>query len=423
MTTQAEMLKEAQDTIKAMQAELERIANAGLQYATVVGVEGKFAIVSNGKGYTFTTNKDFQTGDQVLIHPQTGQIVQKTRAPILGDVTTVASVKDGVVTLNIKGETKIVAGGHLKGLKQGDRVLLDPNDTAIIHVVEKAKLGKPTSLAPVQWSDVGGHTEAKQLLREAIELPYKHPKIFKHYGKRQPKGILLYGDPGCGKTMLGRATATAIGADGAFISIKGPELLDPYVGVTEAAIRQAFRRAVDHKESTGSPAVIFVDEAEAILSTRGGRFSHMEKTIVPTFLTEMDGLEDNTAIVILSTNRQDMLDPAIIREGRIDYKVKIKRPDEVEAKAIFGIHMRGAPVTKGIERQYLVDYATGRLYGPHNGRAVPHSGALIAGVCDKAITHAIRRDITSGQMTGLCEQDFAWATEQVLKQEHLVGQA
>ncbi len=416
MATQAEMLKEAQATIAEMQETFERLSEAGLQYATVVGVVDKFAVIATGKGYTFSQNIGCQAGDGVLVHPQTGQIVQKTKAPLLGDVCTIESSKNGVVTLNIRGETKVVAGCQFDKLKRGDRVLMDPTDTAVIHVIECVKVGKPVSVNPVTWDDVGGHVEAKQVLREAIELPYKHPKVYKYYAKKQPKGILLLGPPGCGKTLLGKATATAIGADGAFLSIKGPEILDPYVGVAEAAVRTVFKRAADHKESTGKPAVIFIDEAEAILSARGGRHSYMEKTIVPAFLTEMDGLEESSAIVILSTNRADMLDPAIVREGRIDYKVEIKRPDQNEAKDIFGIHMNGAPVSHDIHREKLIEYATGRLYAD-NARKLPHSGALIAGTVEKARSHAIRRDITSGRLTGLSEADFTWATEQVIKQE------
>ena len=416
MVTQSEALQQATKIIEELKGELDRISEAGLQFASVAAIDGKFAALVSGGGYVYALNNGAKPGETVLIHPMTHQIIQTIKAPKLGDISVVSSVKDDLVEVNIRSEGKVVNPGGFKDLKRGDRVLMDPSSSVIIHVIERVKLGKPVTVKPVHWHDVGGHHEAKQLLREAIEMPYKYPKIFKHYNKKLPKGVLLHGEPGCGKTLLGRAVASAIGADGAFLSIKGPEILNEYVGVSERAVRTIFKQANDHFLATNKPAVIFVDEAEAILAVRGGRHSYMEKTIVPAFLTEMDGLEESSAMVILSTNRPELLDPAIIREGRIDHKCYIGRPTKDEAIVIFGIHMNGTPV-KG-DRDRLIEFATSQLYAPEHGK-VPYSGALIEGCVSKAVTAAIRRDITSGRCSGVTEADFEWATKQVINQEAL----
>lgn len=415
---QSEALKEATETIKELQGTLERLSEAGLTLTSVIAVEGKFAITGKDGGFTYATNiTGCKSGDTVLVHPMTGQIVQKIPAPMLGDIHTISAVKKGMIELHLQNETRIISPGKFGDLKQGDKVLLDPYHKVVLHIVERAKLGKPAAIKKITWDDVGGHTEAKQLLREAIELPYKHPKVFQHYGKRAPKGMLFYGPPGCGKTLLGKAVASAIDADGAFISIKGPEILNEFVGVSERAVRDMFQRARNHKSATGKPAVIFVDEADSLLTVRGKHGNYMGQTLIPAFLTEMDGLEDSSAMVILSTNRADTLDPAVIREGRIDHKIEIKRPSLREAKDIFSIHMNGTPIVHGADRDGLVTYAAERLYEPVNGRALPHSGALIAGCVDKATTAAIRRDLATGRPSGLCRADFTWATDQIKQQE------
>jgi proteasome-associated ATPase len=216
--------------------------------------------------------------------------------------------------------------------------------------------------------------------------------------------------------MLGKAVATAVGSQGGFISVKGPEILDPYVGVSEANVRALFRHAEEWKAKSGKPAVVFVDEAEAILATRGGHHNYMGQTIVPTFLTEMQGLEESSAIVILATNRPDILDPAVIRDGRIDAKIEVPRPNEEEAVEILSIHIDSLPLGRGIQKPYLAKTVAEDLYG---GPEMPFSGALLAGLVEKASQFAIRRDIASGarRPSGLCPGDFAKAVVTVQNQE------
>ena len=218
---------------------------------------------------------------------------------------------------------------------------------------------------------------------------------------------------------MGKASATSIGAEDGFISIKGPEVLDPYVGVAEANVRSAFIKARAYKEVAGRPAVIFIDEAEALLTARGRQYNHMGQTIVPTFLTEMDGIDDSSAIVILSTNRDDMLDPAITRDERIDFQVEVKRPLINEAKEIMFIHLNGKPIAPKHDNIGLIELATEELYLHTH---LPFSGALLAGCVHKAVAHALQRDIANnGKITGLSPVDFEWATQQIIKQDGKTG--
>jgi proteasome-associated ATPase len=231
------------------------------------------------------------------------------------------------------------------------------------------------------------------------------------------------GPSGCGKTLLARAVATSVGADkGGFLTIKGPEVLDPYVGVTEQTIRAIFKQAKEYKLAHNREAVIFVDEAESLLAKRGAWGNYMGQTVVPTFLTEMDGLEESCALVILATNRSDTLDPAVIRDGRIDHKIEVGRPTEEEAANIFEIYLNPMPVKTSMSVKQLAEQAAEVLYSVHN-QHLPHSGAMIAGIVDKASSFAIRRSIEQRKRDGaICQDDLFKAIEQVRHQENAVKQ-
>lgn len=405
-------IAEQQEILNEFKGEFERISELSLQAHTIIAIDGKRAVLSNG---IYIINNEYEVGQLCLIHPQTGQVIEKINHPFIGDLHIIEGVHKDYLTISIRGDRHICYPGKHKDIKVGDIVLLDSSLTVVTFVVEKVKPPK-ASISKVTWDDIGGHHEAKEHLREAIELPYKHPDLYAKYGKDVTSGILFYGPAGCGKTMLGKATAHAVGSDDGFIVVKGPELLNQYVGETERAIRNLFTKARAHKQKSGKPAVIFIDEAESLLAHRSGRSgspNYMGQTVVPAFLAEMDGLSDRSAIVILSTNRRDMLDEAIIRDGRIDHKIEIKRPDAEQAKQIFSIHMNHKPVMKGHTKENLIEFATSTLYQ----HKLPFSGALIAGTVDKAVTHALRRDISKEHVSGLSDVDFKWATEQVIKQE------
>lgn len=418
MASDREVIAELREQVKELAAELERIAEAGLGYGLVVSKDGQYLVVNvDGKSMRIASDNKSKPGDPVWIHPMTGQIVEKASRLNIGMPATVSRVSDIGVEINAQGGPKFILSA-LKNIEKGDRILVDNSQTMALTLIEKAtKPAFAPTINAVPWDKVGGHVEAKKLLREAVELPRKHAKVYKEFGKKPAKGVLLYGPPGCGKTLLARAVATSVGADnGGFLAIKGPEVLDPYVGVSESVIRSVFQQAREYRSTTGNEAVIFVDEAESLLARRGTAHNYMGQTIVPTFLTEMDGLEESSAIVVLATNRADILDPAIVRDGRVDHKIEVKRPTRTEAEDIFAIHLDGTPVASNAVA--MCQYAAEVLYCVHNER-LPHSGALIEGVVEKAKMHAINRRIAGNKPHGISQDDMLRAIEQARVQERL----
>lgn len=287
----------------------------------------------------------------------------------------------------------------------------------------------------ITWDDVIGQEEAKAALIDAIETPIVHAGLFAAYGQKHSKGVLLYGSHGCGKTLLAKAAATAFAAlqpkmppkkqepnygimftfgppaepapsrNDAFIYLKGPELKSMWHGKTEENIRDLFTRARNYHKATGCRSLVFVDEAETLMGHRDTIGQHS----VPTFLAEMDGLSENGPFLILATNRQDALDPAIVRPGRIDRKIEVKRPTQENARDILALNLRHCVVQGALED--IAERAAASLY---SGQHVVHafngpdgvafnftldrlvSGAVVAGVVRQAIAVAMRRDIAAG---------------------------
>jgi len=226
----------------------------------------------------------------------------------------------------------------------------------------------------VRWSDVGGLKEVKEELREAVEWPLKYPELFEHTDARPPKGILLYGPPGTGKTLLAKAVANESEAN--FISIKGPELLSKWVGESEKAVREVFRKA-----KQAAPCIIFMDEIDSIAPARGGGFgdSHVTERVISQILTELDGLEElRDVVVIAATNRPDIIDPALLRPGRFDKLLYVPLPDLEARKEIFKIHTERKPLTADVEITKLAEATEG------------YTGADIAAICNTAVMLAIR---------------------------------
>ncbi len=233
----------------------------------------------------------------------------------------------------------------------------------------------------VKWEDIGALEEAKQELKEAVEWPLKFGKVFDHMNAKPPKGILLYGPPGTGKTLLAKAVATESEAN--FIAVKGPEFLNKWVGESEKAVRETFRKA-----RQASPCVIFMDEIDSIAPERGtGGDSNVTERVISQMLTEMDGLEGlNNVVVIAATNRPDIMDPALLRPGRFDKSIYIGPPDKESRKSIFGIHTGKRPMGEDVDLDDLAERTEGC------------TGADIAAICNEAVMNAVRRLVAGGKM-------------------------
>ncbi len=235
----------------------------------------------------------------------------------------------------------------------------------------------------IHWSDIGGLDDAKQELKEAVEWPMKYPMLFKQTGAHPPKGILLYGAPGTGKTMLAKAVATESEAN--FISVKGPEFLSKWVGESEKAVRETFRKA-----KQAAPCIIFFDEIDSITPTRGtGSDSHVTERVISQMLSEIDGLEElHNITVIAASNRPDIIDPALLRPGRIDRLIYVTPPDKEARYEIFKVHTSKTPLDSDVDLDKLAEDTDG------------FTGADIASVCNEATILAIREYVNSGKPTG-----------------------
>jgi len=326
-------------------------------------------------------------------------------------------------------------------LRVGDSLLLEPRSAYAYERVPKSEVEELVleEVPDVDYADIGGLARQIEAIRDAVELPFLHAELFREHELRPPKGILLYGPPGCGKTLIAKAVANSLAkqvektqgdgdghAKSYFLNIKGPELLNKYVGETERHIRLVFQRARE-KASEGTPVIVFFDEMDSIFRTRGsGVSSDVENTIVPQLLSEIDGVEGlENVIVIGASNREDMIDPAILRPGRLDVKIKIERPDAEAARDIFSKYITrtlpihaddlaehggnvdatvSAMIQHTVERMYSeaeenrfleVTYANGdkeTLYFRDF-----NSGAMIQNIVDRGKKMAIKDLLTTGQ--------------------------
>ena len=443
--------EEAKDLVKRYHSVLEKLTAPPLYFGTVIGPAtgvdgGKDLLVVSCNNRLMILNRlqgeELVPGNLVKVSSKTMQIIGRADELTLGDICVVKeAVSADLSEVDLGGDRKLVLNGKFAGkVNENDRVILDASNSIIVNWLgssqKRFKLGsRPT----ITWDDIGGQQKAKDQLIEAIEMPLKYKDFYTHYNKKPIRGAVIFGPPGCGKTMLLEATATAIAKlhgqealESGFINVKGAEILDMYVGVAEGLVRQIFASARTHKKKYGYPAVIAIDEAEALLRRRGsGKSSDVETTIVPAFLTEMQGIDDSDAIVLLCTNRIDLLDPAVIRDGRIDRNIEVTRPDNDSSRAILGLNLKNVPLIGG-NLEEMIFFAANEFYLPkynfydvkrNSGETMAFTlahlvnGAMLAGVIDKATSFAMKRDIGANTKTGLTKDDIRLAVKQTYEQK------
>ena len=356
-------LREARDRILALRAQIDRLTEPPNGYGIVLGCndDDTVDVHSGGRKMRVSVHSDIKNlgiGEEVVLN-ESLNVVSARRPDRIGEVATVKELlDDGVraVVSSQANEERVVELGPTaiaEAIRIGDSVMLD--STAIMAL---ERLPRPQvqelfleEVPDISYGDVGGLDEQIEKITDAIELPFIHHSLFSEYDLLAPKGVLLYGPPGCGKTLIAKAVANSLTAKVAelsgdsearscFLNVKGPELLNKYVGETERQIRLVFQRAREKSEQ-GWPVIVFFDEMESLFRTRGsGISSDMESTIVPQLLAEIDGVEAlRNVIVIGASNREDLIDPAILRPGRLDVKIKIDRPDAEAAADIFSRYL------------------------------------------------------------------------------------
>jgi proteasome-associated ATPase len=446
----ASTLREARDQIVALKEEVDRLAQPPSGYGYYIGThtDGTVDVFTGGRKLRVSVSpaleaEDLRRGQEVMLN-EAMNVVEALNFERQGDVVLLKEVLEGGDRALVVGHTDeerivMLADSLLDSpLRPGDSLLLEARSGYVYERIPKSEVEDLVleEVPDIDYEDIGGLRDQIEQIRDAVELPFLHKDLFIEHQLRPPKGILLYGPPGCGKTLIAKAVANSLAKKVAaagkgegrsyFLNIKGPELLNKYVGETERHIRLVFQRARE-KASEGTPVIVFFDEMDSIFRTRGsGVSSDVENTIVPQLLSEIDGVEGlENVIVIGASNREDMIDPAILRPGRLDVKIKIERPDAEAARDIFskyvvaelplhaddlGEHGNSAEATIGamiqrtVERMYTeteenrfleVTYANGDkevLYFKDF-----NSGAMIENIVARAKKMAIKDFLESGQ--------------------------
>ena len=442
-------LREAREHIATLRDEVEKLTQPPSAYGVVVGKndDGTVDVQTNGRKMRVSMHPEIdhdalERGAEVVLNESYN--VVSARAPeITGEVVTIKELMDDGVRAVVVGradeERVCELADALRGvhLRSGDTVRLDVRTGMLLEKLPRPEVEDLLleEVPDISYADIGGLDEQIEQIADAVELPFLYQELFAEHRLPAPKGILLYGPPGCGKTLIAKAVANSLAKKVAaktgdekgrsyFINIKGPELLNKYVGETERQIRLVFQRAREKSEE-GWPVIVFFDEMDSMFRTRGsGISSDMESTIVPQLLAEIDGVEGlRNVIVIGATNREDLIDPAILRPGRLDVKIKIERPNEVAAKQIFGRYLTDElPIAEGDHIEQMIAATVTEMYRDdednrflevtyQNGdKEVLYykdfsSGAMLENIVRRAKKLAIKRVIAGGPR-GICTQDL-----------------
>ncbi len=358
-------LREAREHIASLREEVEKLTQPPAAYGTFLGQndDGTADVYSGGRKVRVSLHPDINTrelirGSEVVLNESLNVVMARSPERTGEVVTFKELLSDGLRAMVVgraDEEQVVELGADLLGVKlrSGDSVLLDARASMLLEKLPRPDVEELVleEVPDVSYEDVGGLDSQIEQIMDAVELPFLHHELFAEHKLPAPKGILLYGPPGCGKTLIAKAVANSLAkkvaevsgdehARSYFLNIKGPELLNKYVGETERQIRLVFERAREKSEE-GWPVIVFFDEMDSLFRTRGtGISSDMESTIVPQLLAEIDGVETlKNVIVIGASNREDLIDPAILRPGRLDVKIKIERPDENSAGQIFARYL------------------------------------------------------------------------------------
>ena len=445
-------LRDARAQLLQLKEEVDRLAQPPSGYGVFLttGPEGTVEVFTGGRRMRLAVSptvdiEQLQRGQQVRLN-EALTVVEAAQFDVIGEVCALREVLGGdrALVVGHADEERVV---HLAAplldapLKPGDSLLVDTKAGYAYERVPKSEVEDLVleEVPDVAYEDIGGLTRQIEQIRDAVELPFLHKDLYREYSLRPPKGVLLYGPPGCGKTLIAKAVANSLAkkmaeirgedsreAKSYFLNIKGPELLNKFVGETERHIRLIFQRARE-KASEGTPVIVFFDEMDSIFRTRGtGVSSDVETTVVPQLLSEIDGVEGlENVIVIGASNREDMIDPAILRPGRLDVKIKIERPDAEAAQDIFSKYLtENLPVNtddldefdgdRGLTIKTMIEKVVDRMYAEiddnrflevtyaNGDKEVMYfkdfnSGAMIQNVVDRAKKYAIKSVLEYGQ--------------------------
>ncbi|RKU26152.1 proteasome ATPase [Candidatus Poribacteria bacterium] len=453
-------LQEAKEKLQILKEKVDQLSAPPNNYGVFLGANKDGTVDIDISGRKWRVNIDpalkdqsLAVGQEVIVNSGMN-VVDIKSAERHGDVVKIKErIEDELAIVNLRTDeervVRIAESLKEETLKTGDHVLLNHTTSMLMEKLPKREVEDLLleEVPDIGYTDIGGLDTQIEAIRDAIELPYLYPKEYQEFNLAPPKGVLLYGPPGCGKTLIARAVASSIaervrkesGRDdvrGYFINIKGPELLNKYVGETERKIREVFQKARD-KSREGFPVIIFFDEMDSLFRSRGmGISSDMESTLVPQFLSEIDGVENlRDVIVIGASNRQDLLDPAVLRPGRLDVKIKIDRPNLDGAKDIFAIYLTpDLPFAENVCQQFdgdtqaavdhFIDAAVNDMYATTDENRFIEvtyargeretlffkdfvSGAMIENIVSRAKKTAIKRFIGSdGTDKGMCLDDL-----------------
>ena len=462
-----EALQEAKSRIEAMRMEVEKLTAPPASYGIYSSANDDETVNVYVTGRKLKVNlhpsirvKDLRKGQEVILN-EALNVIEARGFDLQGEVVRLKDNLEGkraIVTLRTDEErvAELAEPLLVQRLSVGDHLLYDARSGYLLEKLPKSEVEELVleEVPDIKYSDIGGLHHQIEQIQDAVELPVLHPELFKEHKLRAPKGVLLYGPPGCGKTLIAKAVANSIAQKLAhltskevrsyFLHVKGPELLNKYVGESERQIREVFKKAKE-KADDGFPVIVFFDEMDALFRTRGsGISSDVESTIVPQFLSEIDGVERlRNVIVIGASNRQDLIDPAVLRPGRLDVKIKIDRPDKAAAKDIFAKYLTAdlpwhreelaqddGDATRAVERLIVLTvesmYALSEenqylevTYG--NGDKETFylkdfsSGALIEGIVSRAKKYAIKRLLANGER-GIKAEDLLKAVRDEFKE-------